>query len=177
MPAIYMAKYLAIILLLLSCSIAAEARKVKQSLKVTKENTSSKEAEKEKYGHELPADKESYVLLPDGRQALFCPDSVSFAGYEKEANASTESFLVINHTPTNLSAIKIKIIYTDLRDRMLHTRTLTQPCFIPAGETRKIDIKSWDKQHTYFYYLGNEPRKVATPYKTQILPSAFFIKD
>lgn len=171
-----MTKYIAILLLFLSFSTFSEARKVKQSLKVTKEKTSHKETEAEKYGVELPAN-EATTTLHNGRQVLFCPDSISFSGYEKEANANTESFLVSNNSYAPLSAIKIKIIYSDLQDRMLHTRTLTQPCFIPSGETRKIDIKSWDKQHTYFYYLGNEPRKVATPYKIKILPLAFFIKD
>ena len=167
-----------ILLLLLSVPSLSLARKVRQSLKITKEKTdSSKSKAEEEFGREMPANEDSYIMLLDGRQALFSPDSISFAGYEKEANASIETFLVVNSSPATLSAIKVKIVYTDLQDRMLHSRTVSQTCFIPPHESRRIDIKAWDKQHTYFYYLGNEPRKVATPYKIQILPLAFFIKD
>lgn len=171
-----MAKYL-IALLLIVLPHIAEARKVKQSLKIPKEKTSRTKSDKEDLGVEVAANEDSYMALPNGRQVHFCPDSISFAGYEKEANAGFESFIIINNTETSLSGVKMKIIYKDLQDRMLHSRIVEQRCFVPTKESRKIDIKSWDKQHTYFYYLGNEPRKVATPYKIEILPLAFYIKD
>ncbi len=156
-----------------------EAKKIKQSLKVTKEKTStSKTSSTKTIGQsdqkQLPADKNTYVTLKNGGQVEFCPDSISFSGYEKEASSSVETLLITNAGNVAITGVKIKIIYKDLKDRMLHSRTVTQSCYIPPFETRKIDIQSWDKQKSYFYYLGNEPKKVAIPYKVEIVPLAYF---
>lgn len=172
-----MIKYLTLLLLPFLFCPQADARKVRQSLKIAKEKKSSSKSSKNDFGKELPAGEDSYVMLRNGSQVHFCPDSVSFAGYEKEANASSETFIIVNNSEAPLSGIKVKIIYKDLQDRMLHSRTVSQKCQIPPRESRKIDIKSWDAQHTYFYYLGNEPKKVATPYKIEIQPSAYYIED
>lgn len=156
-------------------SLDAEAKKVKQSLKVSKEKTTSSQTDEQPERRQLPADKNSYIILADGSQAEFCPDSISFSGYEKEANASLETLLITNAGNVSIAGVKFKIIYKDIKERMFHSRTVTQNCHIPADETRRIDFKSWDKQKSYFYYLGNEPRKVATPYKVEIVPIAYFI--
>lgn len=155
------------------------ARKIKQSLKINKEKT-TKAAKNDKFSpvsRELSAEETMYIWVADNKQAVFCPDSISFAGYEKEANANSETFLIVNNSDITLSGFKIKIIYSDLKDRMLHSRTLRHDCIVPSKETRKVYISSWDKQKSYFYYLGNEPKKVATPYKVEIIPLAFFTED
>ena len=57
-----------------------------------------------------------------------------------------------------------------MKQRMLHSRDYDIKCLIPSKQTRKIDIPTWDKQKTYYYYLGNKPKKIATPYNRQYHP-------
>ncbi|MBD5357630.1 MAG: hypothetical protein HDR88_11605 [Bacteroides sp.] len=154
------------------------ARKIKQSLKINKEKyatTTNKDNTIPK-NRELSAEESSYLWIGK-EQVLFSPDSISFAGYEKEVNANNEAFLVVNNNDVTLTGIKIKIVYYDLKNRMLHSRTLIEDCIVPPHETRKVYISSWDKQKSHFYYLCNEPKKIATPYKVKIIPLAFFIED
>ena len=180
-------------------SSGVEAKKIKQSLKVVKEKTATTKSrvnsgtgsDSESYSdsnsdpdcdsgsnqHQLPADTISHVILKDGSRVEFNPASISFSGYEKEANASLETLLITNSGNVGITGVRFKIIYKDIKDRMLHSRTVVRSCHIPAHETRKIDFKSWDKQKSYFYYLGNEPRKVATPYKVEVVPLSFSIAD
>ena len=155
----------------------ANARKVRQSLKIVKEKGSDKKNSDNDLGKELPADEDSFIISHDGRQIRFSPDSISFAGYEKEAGAASETMIIVNRSEATVTAIRFKITYLDMQDRMLHSRILTLRCHVPSHENRKCDFKSWDTQHTYFHYLGNEPRKLATPYKIEILPLAFFVEN
>lgn len=105
----------------------------------------------------------------------FYPDSISFTGYDKTVQSKKESFLIVNKSGAEIKKIGIRITYLDLKDRMLHSRDATVECTVPPGETRKGDISSWDTQQTYFYYLGPEPRRVATPYKVRFEPLWFMI--
>ena len=142
-----------------------EARKIKNKFVIEKV---SREPSKASSGI-----KGELMEVGDSIQLNGC----SFSGYEKEATASTESFLLSNPTSKTLTGFIVRIDYLDLQDRMMHSRRLEAPCYVPTGETRKIDVKSWDKQHTFYYYLGNEPRKVATPYKVVFTPLAFYIEN
>ena len=102
---------------------------------------------------------------------------INFVGFDKEVNSSKESFMLVNPSDFNITGFKVRLDYFDMQDRMLHSRTITQECLVPEGETRKFDIKSWDTQHTYYYYLGNEPKKVATPFKVLMTPLVIWIED
>ena len=104
-------------------------------------------------------------------------NSITFSGFDKEVNSSRESFLVTNGSEIILTGIEIRIDYLDMEGRMLHSNIVREKCHIPAGETRRIDIKSWDTQHTYYYHLGNEPKKVATPFNVKITPIFFWIVE
>ncbi|MDE6796166.1 MAG: hypothetical protein K2J63_12800 [Muribaculaceae bacterium] len=95
-------------------------------------------------------------------------NSISFSGYDKPAPSSKESFHITNSSATTINKVGIRITYLDLKDRMLHSRDVEVDCYVPSGESRLAAIPSWDIQHTFFYYLGPEPKKVATPYKVII---------
>ena len=95
-------------------------------------------------------------------------DSISFSGYDKPAPSSKESFHITNSSTKQINKVGIRITYLDLKDRMLHSRDVEVGCCVPGGESRLASIPSWDIQHTFFYYLGPEPKKVATPYKVTI---------
>lgn len=95
-------------------------------------------------------------------------DSISFSGYDKPTPSSKESFHITNSSTTTINKAGIRITYLDLKNRMLHSRDVEVNCCVPGGESRLASIPSWDIQHTFFYYLGPEPKKVATPYKVTI---------
>lgn len=168
--------------LLLLASHDVEARKIRQSLKVTTmkeakgKSGTKKDNDTVKGNDNYPSieislnDSDSIQFTLDGKDLLFHKRDLQFAGYDKGISSSRESFFLINRCPFNINGIAIRINYYDMQSRMLHSRDVTISCDIPAGETRKLDIPTWDTQHTFYYYLGNAPRRVASPYKVTILP-------
>ena len=166
----------AVLALILSANMA-EAKKIKQSLKVNKEKTilGATESEKRNDGIRVNACDSATWTKHEGKEVVFSPSTIKFAGYEKEVNSGKETFLIINDSDVAITEIEVEIVYLDMKDRMLHSRTIALKCDVPSGETRKKDIASWDLQHTYYYYLGNEPKKVATPYKVKFQPKSFII--
>lgn len=95
------------------------------------------------------------------------PGSVALSGYDKTLNASRESLFVTNNGDATLAWMSVTIDYLDHAGRQLHRRSLPVACDIPPGQTRRIDIPSWDRQGVYFY-RDSEPRRrvtaAASPY-------------
>ena len=151
------------------CANLSEAKKIKNSFHIVKDSKSVKDSK---------FDKEKTLQIDGIEIVVADPDKtlISFAGYEKEANASKESFIVSNASDTTIVGCEIRLDYLDMKHRMLHSRTLKVPCNLPPGESRKLDIKSWDTQHTYYYYLGNEPKKVATPYQVSFTLLSYWVE-
>lgn len=160
------------------CVFSIDGRKVRNSFKIEKEDAKSSETirkaidGKEIKMNDLILEKDS--IITNIRNDL---NKCRFAGYEKEPNSNIESFIFINESKYPIKGFEIQIDYLDMQGRMLHSRKVLEPCSIPSGETRKFDLKSWDKQHTYYYYLGNEPRRVATPFQVTFTPLSFFIEE
>lgn len=155
-------------LFLLGFPLEMDGRKVKTSYKIEKENKDKKHSKDASTsfmaeGVELEADYEGLK-------------GISFVGYDKEVNSNQESFIIVNDSKMNLTGYHVRIDYLDMRDRMLHSREVKRTCVVPAGESRKVDISAWDTQKTYYYYLGNEPKKVATPFKVVFHPKSFWVK-
>lgn len=143
-----------------------EAKKIKQVHKIEKPSKNSGSAEDEP--RRISAHDSCSLVLKDSTKLIIFADSVKFAGYDKPANASRETFHVINSSQGYIKKAGITINYLDLQDRMLHSRDVSVYCNTPAGETRLVSIPTWDVQHTFFYYLGPEPKRIATPYKVEI---------
>ena len=166
----------------------AYARKVKTTLKyhkgkpvksgdVVSEKSNAAFNESEFEGTKVTAKTDTAFIDPEsGRQVVFYGDSIRFAGYDKDVSSSRESFLVVNDSEATLRAYSTTIVYYDMQGRMLHSRTVAYPCLVPPKETRLLSIPTWDRQKSYFYYLGNQPRRVATPYKVEFLPAAYWIE-
>lgn len=94
---------------------------------------------------------------------------IVFSGYEKVLRATKESFFVTNLGDRDFSCLTFVIDYKDMDGRMLDSRRETVKIEIPAGETRKIDIPSWDKQKVFYYYRSPQPKTAqATAYKVKI---------
>lgn len=103
-------------------------------------------------------------------------EQVTYSGYDKTVEASCESIFVTNTTGHNVKSVTFVIDYLDDRGRQLHQRTMTLSCDIPAGQTRRLDFTSWDKQHTYYYHRSRAPkRRQASPYHITLTPAAYTI--
>lgn len=79
---------------------------------------------------------------------------IGLYGYEKAQQSTKEAFFVINHTDRVISSLTFSISYYNERGEMLHSRTETVRCDIPATETRKVEFKSWDSQKLW-HYVGS----------------------
>lgn len=141
---------------MVTVSSDASAKKIRQTHKVFKQDKKS------------ATDSSAVILLHDSIELALYVDSLRFSGYDKPLTASKETFLITNSSKTDIKKVGIRITYLDLKNRMLHSREATVSAEVPANETRIVSIPSWDTQHSYFYYLGQEPKRVATPYKVKI---------
>lgn len=165
------------LLIALPASFPADAKKIKKTFKTgRKTGTSASSSHEDSFqGLKVEAAEKSFSGAWRGKEFTFCPDSISFSGYDKNISSPKEAFLITNTSPVALQAFRVRIDYYDMNGLMLHSRTCSAECMVPPGETRKTDIPTWDRQHSFYYYLGNEPRKVATPYKVTITPLAYWV--
>ena len=162
-----------IIMVSLTGVINIDAKKIKNTLIIEK----SKGKDSSKDDSKFPGEE---ILLTDSFEEGSVKSilrKVSFAGYDKEVASSKESFIISNPTYHNITGFEVKINYLDMKGRMLHSRTIRKECDVPAGESRRVDIPTWDTQRTYYYHLGNEPKKVATPYQVSFIPVSFWIDE
>lgn len=131
-------------------NFASDAKRIKTKIKPEKTHSETV------IESELTIDKTS--SLP------YTLDNIKFSGFDKPLSSNVESFFVSNTTDKTLTRINIDIEYLTTDSLQLHKRNITAQCSIPAGETRKIDIKSWDRQKSFYYVLSTKPRRQATPF-------------
>ena len=103
-------------------------------------------------------------LLPDSL-AQVDPDAIAIKGFSKRASDSKESFFVTNRTSHRMSAVRLLLRYTTMNGELLTQRTVTVPVSLKPGETKLVEVKSFDVQRLFYYYAGPQPRKQATPFK------------
>ena len=103
-------------------------------------------------------------LLPDSLTQVD-PNAVSLKGFSKRASDSKESFFITNKTAHRMSAVRLLLRYTTMDGELLTQRTVNVPVNLKPGETKLVDIKSFDVQRLFYYYAGPKPRKQATPFK------------
>lgn len=89
---------------------------------------------------------------------------LTFMAYDKKTGAAKETFFIDNGSDTNLSGLELEISYFNSAGKLIHKRTveISQP--LPAKETRKVDIVSWDTQKSYHYVNSISSSKGSTPY-------------
>lgn len=96
-------------------------------------------------------------------------EQAQITGFDKRAEAVVESFFVTNTTDRRLVGMDFTLTYYTLDNRMLHSRHVEIDCDIPAGETRKFDIKSFDRQKSFYYHKSQAPaRRQATPFRISL---------
>lgn len=91
-------------------------------------------------------------------------DSIILSGYNKTLTDRDETFYVTNRTPFDISRLIVRFTYSDANGEMLHEEEYDIVCQIPAGTTRQLSVRSWDKQHTHYYYKSRKPKRSAIPY-------------
>lgn len=91
---------------------------------------------------------------------------IRLSGYDKPLNSRKESLFVSNRTEREITAVEIRITYKDMQQRMLHETEKLLRTDIPPGETRRVEFPSWDRQNSFYYYKGRQPRVGnVTPYR------------
>lgn len=149
-----------LVLILLATEI--EARKVHLKLKAP-----SKPKVERAAGTGSPAERsvsaESDSLLFDGLKK-----GVIFSGFDKKGSAQKESFFISNSTQYDIAALEVVLTYETPDGRMLDSRNRKINIAIPAGETRKADIPTFDIQKSFHYFKSNPSRQGSAPFKVKI---------
>lgn len=98
------------------------------------------------------------------------PDSVRISGFEKQLRATRETMFVTNRTQRPLEWLEIEVSYLDMKGRMLHKATHSLTVDIPPGESRLIDIPTFDRQNLFYYHRTGVSRRAlqATPFKVAV---------
>ena len=93
----------------------------------------------------------------------------SFSGYEKTLRSPKETFFVTNLSNSIIDRLALAITYKDMKGRVLDSREVNVDIEVPAGATRRVDIRSWDRQNVFYYHLSPVPRTShATPYLVSV---------
>lgn len=96
--------------------------------------------------------------------------TMSAAGFEKTLRSTTESLFLTNHSADTIERVLLHIEYLDTSGRQLHSRSEYIGVNLPPAATRKVDIKSFDRQGVFYYQLSGRPRTRAnaTPFEVRL---------
>lgn len=158
-------------LLLASCAVAVPYAPAKRtSLKLKVDN-------KKQGGEEEEFARGSFMVASGCRDCNngYRLDQVSFSGFEKPQSSSLESFFITNSTDRILSGVTLYIEYLDAEGRQLHKRFLRLSCDVPPGETRRAELKSWDKQNTFYYRDSAPSRRQGASFTVRFDPVAYWL--
>lgn len=116
-----------------------------------------------------PVEVSDSVAEAPGDTIAVAEGDFTLAGFEKPLRSRRESFFVTNNTDHDIIALRVKLIYYDLDDRMLDSRIVDADVDLAAGETCRVYIRAWDLQDVFYYYRSARPRSgVATPFKVAV---------
>ena len=141
---------LVVVMLLCINTIDARTRTTRKNLKSVEVPVASLEADD--------------GLLPDSLAQLD-PNAVSLKGYSKRASDAKESFFITNNTNHRMSAVRLLLRYNTMNGELLTQRQVNVPVSLKPGETKLVEVKSFDVQRLFYFYAGPKPRKQATPFK------------
>lgn len=112
---------------------------------------------------------------PCGGQGGAQPDTVAatgselrFSGYEKTLRSTRETVFVTNLSNREIDRVIFHITYLDSSGRQLHKARKSIYAGVPAGETRRLDFPTWDRQFAFYYVRSPKPRVSAIPYSVKI---------
>lgn len=139
------------------------------ALFVTAQNTTRKRLKVQ------PHRIDTVVIACDTITGQGAENVVKFSGYEKTLRATRETVFVTNLTDKDISGLEFTVTYYDTSSRQLHRRRVESSHTIPAGETRRLDFPSWDKQNSFYSSTGKAPRVAAIPYTVTITEPKIFL--
>lgn len=177
-------KRIASLLLVLSLAAApGAARKISLKLKAGNKKTDTAQTMKTESGQAMTAESGLTLRRGSFMVASQCEDcnngytisQIGFSGFDKPGSSSMESFFITNHTDRTMSGVTLYIEYLTPDGRQLHKRYVKLDCNIPAGETRKCDIRSWDTQRSFHYELSAASRR-SSPFTVRFDPVAFYLR-
>jgi|GEM_PF-924234 len=98
------------------------------------------------------------AAMPQFADTIICGEGdVDLRGFHKPLRSRRESVFATNNTTFLIKGLFIDLTYTDTRGRTLHRQRRTVFMDIPAGETRRLDFPSWDRQQVFYYTNSTEP--------------------
>lgn len=128
-------------------------------------------------GRKLPATPKLKRVATENVSAPNTPDTIaarpgaiSLSGYEKTNPSMKETFFATSAfgADTTVTAIELTLTYCDMSGRMLHRRTEIVRCLLPPGETRALELPTWDRNRAFHYFRSEPPkRRRSTPFKVE----------
>ncbi|MDE6854336.1 MAG: hypothetical protein K2J38_04690 [Muribaculaceae bacterium] len=102
--------------------------------------------------------------------------TVDINGYDKPLRSRYETFFVSNNTANPVAALSLTISYYNTSGELLHRAPHRVSVDIPAGETRQVSLRSWDKQFAFYYKRSTVPARAgtATPYEIAMTVDTVF---
>lgn len=116
------------------------------------------------------------VEISEDTLARFSRRNILFSGYEKKLQSTRESFFITNRTDHVILSVELSIEYLTPDGRQLNRRFHRVACNIPPGETRAVDVKSWDTQHAFYYAPSPPARAAGSPFIVKFTPIAASLK-
>ena len=101
---------------------------------------------------------------------------IGFTGFDKPQSSDTESFFITNETDRTMTGVTLYIEYLTPDGRQLHKKFMRLSCDIPPGETRKADIRSWDRQNSFYYIKSRPARNAGNPFDVRFDPIAYYLR-
>ncbi len=112
------------------------------------------------------------VKTPEAINDTIVPstDSISVAGFEKTLRNMYETMFITNRTSRPVIGMTLQIDYLDMTGRQLHQAIHDISTDIPAGETRRIEVRAFDRSALFYYHLSPKPTRAAqaTPFDVKV---------
>lgn len=141
--------------------LCQNARKIRTRLPLTKERLTEEDLQRDQ-AHAVIMRCDTSQLWKDTEKAI------RFYGFDKTAGSSVESFFIVNGLDSMISRIGLDIMYLDMKGRELHRRDCVIDCKLPPKETRRVDIKTWDIQKSFYFHQSAKPKRQSTPFDVRI---------
>lgn len=104
-------------------------------------------------------------------------DSVSVSGFDKKLRSAREQMFVTNSSSRDFSAIRLRISYYDSKGRLLHVADRYVRAELPARGTRLVEIPSFDRNSSFYYYLSRPPRAAGQEFRVTIDPLYLYVSE
>lgn len=111
-------------------------------------------------------------IISEGADSL-----ITISGFDKPLSSGYETFFAGNEHDRTLLKLWIKIVYLTTDGRLLHSRCEVIRTEIPPSESRQIELRTFDRQHSFYYYKSRKPRNTegVAPFRVSVsIDSAAF---